>query len=84
MVIQGVIICILFVSLFVFCFVFNVTNIFIQGVNSDKCDQCLPEYKDFGVTGCQGCDCDEDGSTGFLCDDESGQCPCKVCKVGFD
>ncbi|XP_022105755.1 laminin subunit gamma-1-like [Acanthaster planci] len=64
------------------------------GVGGDKCNQCLPNYYDFGVAGCRSCECVVAGSVNNepSCDSTSGFCNCKVnvegrrcdrCKSGY-
>lgn len=42
----------------------------------DRCDQCLLYHYGFSSDGCQGCDCDDWGSTNYQCD-INGQCFCQ-------
>ncbi|XP_038046444.1 laminin subunit gamma-1-like [Patiria miniata] len=64
------------------------------GVGGEKCNQCLPNYFDFGVAGCTSCDCVIAGSVNSqpTCDSTTGLCECKTnvegrqcdrCKSGY-
>lgn len=44
-----------------------------EGFGGDKCDKCIPGYKDY--PDCQPCGCSEIGSTTTVCD-VSGKCDC--------
>ena len=49
-------------------------------VIGDKCDTCASGYHNFPATvteNCHECNCNDDGSSSFICDVTSGQCPCK-------
>ncbi|XP_071948026.1 laminin subunit alpha-1-like [Antedon mediterranea] len=46
------------------------------GVGGRRCDQCLPGFYNFGLTGCIPCNCNATGSASLACDFIDGQCPC--------
>lgn len=49
------------------------------GVTGDKCDQCAPNFYEFGSFGCSSCDCEQAGSfnNSPSCDPVTGACACK-------
>ncbi|XP_041481895.1 laminin subunit gamma-2-like [Lytechinus variegatus] len=47
------------------------------GVGGQNCDRCLPGFFNFTSSGCQACNCDQNGSITQACDFITGQCPCK-------
>ncbi len=49
------------------------------GVSGAKCDQCSPNYWNFGSLGCQPCGCLTEGSFNNTpsCDTNTGMCFCK-------
>ncbi|RUS73743.1 hypothetical protein EGW08_018504, partial [Elysia chlorotica] len=64
------------------------------GVGGQRCDQCLPNFYDFGEDGCVACECDPSGSLDNTpsCDSDTGRCRCKdnvdgrrcdKCKPGY-
>ncbi|XP_033116359.1 laminin subunit gamma-1-like [Anneissia japonica] len=64
------------------------------GVGGQMCDQCLPNFYDFGITGCRSCNCLPAGSLNnqASCNIATGDCTCKLnvearncdrCKPGF-
>lgn len=50
-----------------------------SGVGGERCDRCLPDFFDFGESGCQPCACVVAGSINNepRCDSRTGECQCK-------
>lgn len=49
----------------------------LPNVIGENCDMCAPDHwKLASGTGCETCDCDEEGSLSPQCNEFDGQCPC--------
>ena len=56
----------------------------LPGVTGEECDQCFPGYYNLSASGCQSCDCNQDGSLiTDTCDSMTGQCGCAMGVLGL-